>query len=171
MNDVSRQELINECLRQEENCAYTATSFVIWLRTLEIIRVVCTVAPVIFGALATWKMVAQNSPISGAVFTLLATVIPPAYTASRAGAAISQFREMAGEFTNLRDRFRQGALIEAHKTPAQFEQFVKVQFDRLEKARNRMLVPPEWCFKRAQKKHKAGHYQHDLDEKKNIGQA
>lgn len=49
---------------------------------------------------------------------------------------------------NLRDRFRQAAML---------------LVDRLEKARNRALTPPEWCFKLAQCKHKAGHYAYYYD--------
>lgn len=109
-------------------------------------------------------MVAQNSPVWGAVFTLLATVIPPAYRASKTNTAINDYRTLAGEFTNLRDRFRQTALISSHKQYAEFEAETKPLFDRLEKARRQMLVPPEWCFKLAQRKYQAGHYHHDYDE-------
>ncbi len=98
------QNLIDECHRQSENRAYTATSFTIWLRFLQWVRAFCKVTPVVFGALATWKMVAQNSPAWGSVFTLLATVIPPAYSASGITARIEDYRVAAGEFVNLRDR-------------------------------------------------------------------
>jgi len=49
----------------------------------------------------------------GAAFlTLLATAIPPAYRASKLDSAIDDYTLLAGEFTNLRDRFRQAALAE-----------------------------------------------------------
>jgi hypothetical protein len=157
------QELVDECRRQEENCGYTATTFTIWLRLLHYVRVFCLVAPVVFGALATWKMVAQNSPVWGAVFTLLATAIPPAYVASRTSSAIEQFATLGGEFTNLRDRFRLAATITSKKSFAEFQVEVAALMGRLEKARSRMLTPPEWCFWLARRKHKAGHYRHDYD--------
>jgi hypothetical protein len=157
--------LIDECHRQSENCAYTATTFTIWLRFLHGTRIFCLVAPVIFGALATWKMVAQNSPTWGAIFTLLATVIPPAYVASRTSAGIDAYTTLAGEFTNLRDRFRQAALIWSQKTLPEFEAEVRPLLDRLEKARTHMLTPPEWCFKLARRKQKAGHYDYNHDER------
>jgi hypothetical protein len=94
---------------------------------------------------------------------LLATVIPPAYRASRVDAAIEDYTALAGEFTNLRDRFRQAALVTSRKGIQEFEAESKALIDRLEKARRRMLVPPDWCFKLAQRKHKAGHYTHDYD--------
>jgi hypothetical protein len=159
------EALIDECQRQYENCSYTSTAFMIWLRILRWIRVFCQTAPVIFGALATWKVVAQNSPIWGAVFTLLATAIPPAYRASKTDVAIEEYMVLTGEFTNLRDRFRQAALISSHKPFAEFEGETRPLFDRMEKARRRALTPPEWCFKSARSKHKAGHYVHDFDEK------
>jgi len=118
---------------------------------------------VVFGALATWKIVAEGSPTSAAVFVLLATVIPPAYRASRVEAAIEDYTTLAGEFTNLRDRFRQAALITSRKGFNEIEAETKALIDRLEKARRRMLTPPEWCFKLARRKHRAGHYEHDYD--------
>ena len=157
--------LVDECHRQSENCAYTSTTFTIWLRWLRTIRAICLTAPVIFGALATWKVVAQGSPTWGAVFTLLATVIPPAYRATRTDAAIEEYTTVTGEFTNLRDRFRQAALISSHKPFEEFEADFRPLLDRLEKVRRRALTPPEWCFWCSQRKHKAGHYHHDYDEK------
>lgn len=165
MNSLS-EALADECRRQSENCSYTALTFAIWLRYLHTFRVFALVAPVIFGALATWKMVAQTSIIWGAIFTLLATVIPPVYAASKAGAAITDYKLFAGEFTNLRDRFRQAALISSQKPFLEFEAEADPLMARLEKARVEMLVPPEFCFRQARRKHKAGHYHHDYDEQR-----
>jgi hypothetical protein len=164
MNNPS-EALVDECQRQHENCSYTSTTFTIWLRFLRSIRFFCLTAPVIFGAIATWKVVAQNSPTWGAVFTLLATVIPPAYRASKTDAAIDEYTTLTGEFTNLRDRFRQAALISSHKPFPEFEAETHPLLDRMEKARARALTPPELCFKLAQRKLKAGHYDHDYDKK------
>ena len=61
MSDAAKA-LGDECQRQSESCSYTAVSFTIWLRCLCGIRTFATVAPIIFGALATWKVVAENSP-------------------------------------------------------------------------------------------------------------
>jgi hypothetical protein len=157
--------LVNECQRQSESCAYSATTFIIWLRFLRGIRVFCLVAPIIFGALATWKALA-DSPLWAAIFTLLTTVIPPAYRASRTDTAIEDYTLLAGEMTNLRDRFRQAATIFSHKSFSEFEAETKPFLDRLEKARRRALTPPEWCFTLARRKHKAGHYEYDYDENK-----
>lgn len=158
------QALIDECQRQSENCGYTSTSFAIWLRCLRWIRRFFLTAPVVFGALATWKILVQTSPAWAAVFTLLATVLPATYHALKIDSAIARYRSLAGEFTNLRDRFRMAALIDSEKPFEEFEDNAKPLFDRLENARRPMLTPPEWCFWLARRKHKKGHYHHDYDQ-------
>lgn len=158
------QALIDECHRQQENCAYTSTSFIIWLRKLRWVRTALLILPVVFGAVATWQIVAQTSPLFAAVFTLLATVLPPVYAASKIDTAISDYETLAGEFANLRDRFRQLATISSHKAFPEFEAEARPVLDRLEEARGRALAPPEWSFRKAQKKVKSGDYDHDYDE-------
>jgi len=162
------QALIDECRRQSENCGYTSSSFTIWLRWLRWIQRFFLAVPVAFGALATWKILAQTSPMCAAFFTLLATAIPPTYHALKIDAAIDKYTRLAGEFTNLRDRFRQAALINSQKSFSAFEADCKPLFERFEKARKQMLTPPEWCFKLARRKHKAGHYHHDYDERSDV---
>lgn len=161
--DPRTQSLIDECHRQSENCSYTGVTFTIWLRWLKTFRLFCEVSPVIFGALATWKIVSQTSPTWAAVFTLLATVIPPVYRASKNDRAIDDYQNAAGEFSNLRDRFRQAATIYSHEDFTQFEAKVKPYLDRLEKARTRSLTPPNWVFWLAQRKVQSGDYKHDYD--------
>ena len=158
------QALLDECRRQEENCTYTALSFVIWLRCLRSVRNVCLTAPLVFGALATWKVLTQTAPLWGAIFALLTTLIPVVYRASKTDDMISQYTKIAGELTNLRDRFRQAATISVYKDTAAFENDSRPLFERLERARGPMLTPPEWCFKMARNKIKSGHYRHDYDE-------
>jgi hypothetical protein len=138
---VPTQVLIDECHRQFENCRDTAVSFIIWLRVLRWTRTVLQVTPVIFGALATWKILADGSAWA-AVFTLLATVLPPAHRASKLDNGIEDYTNLAGEFPNLRDRFRQAALISSHKSFADFEADTKPLIKRLEKARTCALAPP-----------------------------
>ena len=167
MNSAIRA-LIDECQRQSENCGYTSRSFTIWLRWLRWIQRFFLTAPIVFGALATWKILAQTSPTWAAFFTLLATVLPPTYHALKIDVAINGYTSLAGEFTNLRDRFRQVALVSSQKPFSEFEADSKPLFGRLERARDHMLTPPEWCFKLARRKHKAGHYHHDYDERPKV---
>jgi len=151
--------LADACRHQSENCAYTATSFLIWLRLLRWIRTICNVAPVIFGALATWKIVEQTAPVMAAVCTFLASTIPLAYRAAKVSESIEEYLAAAGEYSNLRDRFQRAANIDGQKPFAEFDGATKLLFERLEKLRAKPLTPPEWSFLRARKKHKAGHYQ------------
>jgi hypothetical protein len=155
--------LVDECQRQVENCAYTATSFTIWLRALRYFRIAGEATPIAFGALATCSLLASLPVLSGTCI-LLATAIPPVYRKFRLDEGIKQYTFLAGEMTNLRDRFRYTATIDSHKALAEFEAAVRPLLDRLEKARGRAAAPPEWCFTLARKKHKQGHYAYDYDQ-------
>ncbi len=165
MNPIIKA-LQDECCRQSENCNYTALTFTVWLRRLRARRTLALVLPVIFGSLATLGIVTAHLPAWAAVFTLLATVIPLVYRSSKTDAAIAQFVRLAGEFTNMRDRFRQLGDIGVHKEVAIFESDFKALMMRMEKARKFAETPPEWCFLEARKKIQAGHMHHDFDERK-----
>jgi hypothetical protein len=164
MSEEAQQALIAECERQRETCEYTATTFTIWLRCLKTLKTIFVVAPVVFGALATWKIVEEGAPVWASVFTILATAIPPAYRALGIDKAIDDYTRMSAEFTNLRDRFRQAASIESLKSVVEFDKVTKSLFDRLDKAREKSLTPPNWLFNAARRKVKAGDYRHDFDE-------
>lgn len=164
IDNTPTSALVDECERQSENCAHTSTSFIIWLRLLRWLRTICVISPVVCGAIATWKIIAQSSTTWAAVFALLATVIPPVYRASKLDQAIGDYETLAGEFSNLRDRFRQLARISSHKLFDDFKSETNPIFERLENARSRPLAPPDWTFKLARRKHKAGHYNHDYDD-------
>ena len=157
------QALLDECCRQEENCLYTALTFTLWLRWLRRIRALCLITPVAFAALATWQIIVHTRPALGAVCTLLASLIPAVYAASRIEAAIDQYTHAAGDFTNLRDRFRYAAKVTSRKADEVFDAEAKPLFERLEKLRSAALTPPEFCFKSAQKKIQTGDYLHDYD--------
>jgi hypothetical protein len=85
-------------------------------------------------------------PALAAVCAFLAVLIPPSFQAGKLDASIKQYTNMAGEFTNLRDRFRQLAEISSLKPFEEFEAESGPVFGRLEKARARALTPPHWCF-------------------------
>jgi hypothetical protein len=127
---------------------------------------VSLVVPVIFGAFATAGIVTQHYPALAAISALLATTIPLAYRSSRTDRSISLFTRLAGEFTNLRDRFRQLGDVGIHKEVTAFESEFRTLMSRMEKARKFSETPPEWCFLEAREKEKAGHMRHDYDEKK-----
>ena len=163
MSDLT-PPLVDECHRQSETCKYTAVTFTIWLRWLRAVRLFFVVAPVVFGALATWKILVQTSTLWASVFTLLATGLPPVYRAMRVDKAIRDYGNMSAVFTNLRDRFRQAALIHSLKPYEEFEREANRLLDKLEKARKEALTPPEFIFWLGRRKIKKGHYRHDHDE-------
>ena len=70
---------------------------------------------------------------------------------------------LSAEFKNLQDRFRQAALVSSMKKCGDFEADFTTLMQRLEDARRPSLTPPEWFFKRAQKKVKSGDYEFDVD--------
>jgi hypothetical protein len=144
-----------------ESCGYTALSFTICLRRLRTIRWLALAAPVIFGGLATWQILASTSKTWAAVFALLTSIIPPAVEATGLSDAIADYARMAGEFTNLRDRFRTLADVGSLKSFADFEAEYNVAIDRLEAARAVSLSPPESCFIKAREKWQQGHYAPD----------
>jgi hypothetical protein len=162
VTDKLVEALTDECERQFENCRDTAVSFIVWLKALRWTRIFFVVAPILFGALATWKLLA-DSTLWAAVFTLLATVLPPVFKAINLEDTIKDYERLAGEFMNLRDRFRQAKLIGSQKPIAEFEAEVQTLMTRMEKARTRVLAPPNWSFKRARKKIESGTYTHDHD--------
>lgn len=82
--DEQKNQLIQECHRQSESCNYTTVTFTIWLRFLRGVRLVCQIVPIIFGAVATWKVATQSSPAIGAVSALLATIITPGISRGQA---------------------------------------------------------------------------------------
>jgi hypothetical protein len=162
VTDKLVEALKDECERQFENCRDTAVSNIVWLKTLRWANIGFTIAPIVFGALATWKLLA-DSPLWAAVFTLLATVLPPVFKAINLDGTIKDYEEHAGEFMNLRDRFRQAKLIGSQKPVAEFEAEVQALMARMEKARSRVLAPPNWSFRKARKGIESGTYTHDHD--------
>jgi hypothetical protein len=161
--DVRTKALKDESLKQFQNCGYTALTFTIWLRALRWVKIFSMFSPVLLGALATWHIVGDSMPALAAVCAFLAVLIPPTFQAAKLDGSIKQYTTMAGEFTNLRDRFRQLAEISSLKPADEFEAaFVPVNA-RLEKARARQLTPPHWCFLVARRQWQAGYYKPDED--------
>jgi hypothetical protein len=150
--------LVDECNRQVSNCLHTATSFTIWLRTLRWLRVMGQIVPAACGALAMWSILRGYSVGDSAFLVVIVTVVSPIILASKIEKAIEEYEKLAGEFTNLRDRFRQLANISSLKPFVDFEADVQPVFKRMEEARARQLAPPDWCFKWAVKKINAGDY-------------
>jgi hypothetical protein len=161
--DPRTAALKEECLNQFQNCGYTALTFTIWLRCLRWLRVLSLTAPVILGAVATWNIVGESVPWLAATCAFVAVLIPPTFQAAKLDASIKQYTTMAGEFTNLRDRFRLTAEYASLKPFEEFEAAFSTLFARLEKARARTLTPPHPCFLLARRQWQKGYYKPDED--------
>jgi hypothetical protein len=169
--DVGTKALKEECLNQFQNCGYTALTFTIWLRVLRWVKIFSLASPVMLGAVATWHIVGETMPALAAVCAFLAVLIPPTFQAAKLDGSIKQYTTMAGEFTNLRDRFRQLAEILSLKPFDEFEAAAAPIFARLEKARVRALTPPHWCFLMARRQWQAGNYEPDEDHRSSKSSA
>jgi hypothetical protein len=161
------EELARECTRQFENCLYTAISLQIWLRWLRTAKVFFNVAPIVLGSVGSWKIL-TDSPggtmkAVGAIGSFLGGLLSTIYSALKLDTHIAEVKAAAGELTNLRDSFRQAALVSSKKPFDEFEsEFAKLRA-RLDKVRAQGLTVPERCFKLAQKKVSSGDYHFDLD--------
>ncbi len=125
--------------------------------------------PLILGSIAGWKLLAssdiQSVKVFVAVCALLAGLLPSIYAALKYDDQLDHCKRLTGEFKNLRDRFRQAALVSSLKTFDEFESDFQKLMERLEAARAHSYTAPEWCFRRAQKKVKSGDYDYDVDER------
>lgn len=160
-------ELAQECKRQTESCLYTSTTFFIWIRILTRIKYGFLVTSLVLGSLAGWNLLSGSErpelKIMTAVCAFIAGLLPTISTALKLDERLEIYKQLAGEFKNLQDGFRQAALVSSQKGFDNFEADVKVLMNRLEKARGYSLTPPDWVFRKGQKKVKSGDYDFDLD--------
>jgi hypothetical protein len=165
MNAQARN-LALECKRYSESCLYTSTSFYIWLKFLRGLKLVLVTSSLVLGSLASFKLFTQDPDFAkvAAVFAFVAGLLPTIQEALKLDANITEAAQLAGEFKNLQDLFRRAALVSAYKPFAEFEADVKKLTERLEKARASSVTPPEFFFKRAQKKVNSGDYDFDVDQ-------
>lgn len=125
------------------------------------------VLPLFFGSLGTWKLLTTSSlesvKILVSVCSFIAGVLPAVYAGLKFDSNLDCCKQLAGEFKNLQDRFRQAALVSSQKSFAEFDAEFQRLMKRLETARANSYTAPEWCFKRAQAKINAGDYSFDID--------
>jgi len=164
-----KEELIKECKRQEESCLYTSTSLFICLRCLRSVKVLLVALPLIFGSLASSKLlIPQEVEKSHPVFALLsflAAIIPSLYVALKFDERLEECVRLSAEFNILHHDFRYAANVYATKSTTDFEAHVSELRTRLAEARKASFTAPEWCFKRAQKKISSGDYSFSEDQK------
>ena len=158
------EKLVAECKRQEESCKFTAATLFIWLRCVRWANRAFLVAPIVCGSLASWKILADESKLWAAIFALAAGLLPAIYKALELTGSVKSIAMLAGEFKNLQDRFRQAGEIYATSGEEAFVKQFEALMRKLEDARKLSITPPEWCFKRAQKKINSGDYDFAADQ-------
>lgn len=166
---MSRENLVQECQREFDNCNYTAVSMFIWLRDKRRVKFWFIVLPIIFGGVSTFELAAKSDilwiRIVAALCAAMAGLIPSLYAALKYDEDLERIKINAAEFGNLRDRFRQCAILSTSKSFKEFEADFQRLMERMEEARRESLTPPERYFKAAQKKIASGDYNYDVDEK------
>lgn len=162
-------EIVKECLRQEENCQYTAAGMYMWQKRAQVWKNVFVVAPIILGGFASFQLL-KDIPAHWATYTaaslaLLAGFFPAIFEALGMDMRVREISTAAGEFTNLRDRFRVlgniGRDMPFEEVYPAFEQLR----DRMDAARKTSPALPEKYFAQAHAKIKKGHYDHAVDAK------
>lgn len=165
MMDVRSEEIVKECRRQQESCNYTATALYFWLKEVRVYRVAFIALPIIFGSLASAKILLKDPAYDWltAVAALLAGLFPAIFKALDLDVSLNAMKDSAHRFEILRDRFRQAALITSTRTTDELEEEFKDLMQRMDDVRNSSLAIPERHFKKAQKKIGGGDYAFDAD--------
>lgn len=168
MTDRRVQELVRECKRQEESCAYTSAGLYIWQKRSRRWKTTFIVAPIILGGIASSQIVSDIpggwTSYGAAGLALLAGFFPAIYEALGMDMRVREIGASATEFTNLRDRFRQMAAIHVQSEFDEFSPAFEQLMDRMDAARSASPPLPEWCFKEAQQKMNSGDYKFAVDE-------
>src|SRR5258708_2790842 len=116
------EELTLECKRQAESCLYTSVALFIWLRTLRTARILFIIVPLIEGSLASGRLLSSGGHSGFLAFcAFFAGVLPTVYAALKLDRHLRVCSDLASEFKNLQDRFRQAALLGPSKSFAEFE--------------------------------------------------
>ena len=160
-------EIVAECKRQQESCNYTSTALYSWVKEVRVYRVAFIALPIIFGSLASAKILLKDPDWDWltAIAALLAGLFPAIFKALDLDQSIKAMSDSAHRFENLRDRFRQAALITSTGPLEELEEQFKPLMESMEDARTASLAIPERHFKIAQKKIGGGHYDFDADKK------
>jgi len=167
MMDKKTEELVMECRRQEESCKYTAAGLYIWQKRAQFWKNVFIVSPIVLGGFASSQILAGgNSSLTSyiaAALALLAGFFPAIFEALGMDMRVREIGTAAGEFTNLRDRFRQLANMGAHTAFEELSPAFDQLMDRMDAARSGSPPLPESFFKQGRKKIESGDYDFEVD--------
>ncbi|WP_431299932.1 hypothetical protein [Tabrizicola sp. BL-A-41-H6] len=165
-------ELVKECRRQEESCKYTAAGLYNWQKTAQLWKNGFIIAPIVLGGFASSQLI--NDGANPATWTnyvaaglaLLAGFFPAIFEALGMDMRVREIGTAAGEFTNLRDRFRLLGNVGADMTFEELNPAFEQLMDRMDAARKTSPPLPERYFKEGRSKIEAGDYDFEIDEPK-----
>lgn len=161
--------LIRECERQAESCLYTSAALYIWQKHAARWRAVFLVAPIILGGVAGSQILIDYGgnwgKFGGALCGVLAGFFPAIFVSLNMDMRVAEIARSAGEFTSLKDRFRQAATVRAEAPFDEFQAAFEGLMDRMDAVRMAAPPSPEWCFRQAQKKISKGDYTFSADKK------
>ncbi|WP_139209928.1 SLATT domain-containing protein [Palleronia pelagia] len=161
------EELVKECKRQEESCAYTAAGLYEWQKRASKWRTGFIITPIILSGAAS--IIAIGDPndflkLISTALVILSGFFPAIYVSLGMDMRVREITTSAVEFTNLRDRFRQLANLgkdsEVETVTATFEQLM----DRMDSARTNSPPLPTKFFSIAQRDIRKGNYSFRVDE-------
>lgn len=163
--DARKENVSNECKRQEESCLYTSTALFEWLKFLRVLKIVFVVAPIVLGAVATWPLFAKDADLKWltGICAFLAALAPAVYKALDFDVSLDTVKDHANAFKILQDRFRQAWRVSAHGDFEAFEKTFADLMERMDAARASSLAVPERFFTKAKEKIEKGHYAFAVD--------
>jgi hypothetical protein len=165
-DELRAKNLAKECVRQFDNCRYSAAALFVWKKSARLWRAILIVAPIVLGGFASSQLLLDAGPTGtalGALSGILAGIFPAIAKALDLDVHIESIQRAASEFTNLRDRFRRAATVTSLVEFEQFNAEVEALMDRMDAVRVAAPPTPDWCFRKAQKKIEMGDYDFDLD--------
>lgn len=149
--DAQTLDLARECIRQYRNCLYTGASLYNWLRVARYMKIAFVVVLIILAGVASWNIFSETAgKFWFVIFAGAAGLIPAIYEALKMDDHLGSVKTLAGEFTNLRCRFRQAALVTALKPYPEFETEFHRLMERMERAREEGITAPARYFRKAQ---------------------
>ena len=165
--DPRVNELVKECARQVESCAYTGANLYVWQKRASLWRAAFLAAPVVAAGFSTSQLFTESLGAYGKILAafagLLAGFFPAIFIALNMDMRVMEISRSASEFTNLRDRFRQAANVSRHAPYDEFKAEFEALMDRMDAIRSSAPPAPDWCFRETQKKMNKGDYEFSVD--------
>ncbi len=151
---------------------YTGAGLYMWQKRARRWKNVFVVAPIVLGGTASSQILvggdASWANYVAAGLALVAGFFPAVFEALGMDMRVREIGAAAGEFTNLRDRFRQlanrGAFMPVEELSAAFDELMS----RMDAVRVTAPALPETFFRKGRKKIKRGDYEASVDQENRV---